>query len=378
MRRLALALVALTMAVPMLPVGAQVSPADVEEARQELRRVSERLTEQVGRYEAALAREALLGDRLDRMMVQLAARESDLVVARRVARDRAAEMYMTAGAGSTALISVSDVGAFPARIVYLESVSHSDRDAMNRLEMSRRDFESQRDLVDAALADQAVVRAEMESLLAVIYGELEEANDRYQAINAQWLAQEEQRLRREEEERIRREFLATSTTTTTTSPGAVTTVPPPTTTTVPPPAQPAAPPQPAGTRACPVDGAHSFVDTWGAPRSGGRTHTGQDLMAPHGTPLVAIEAGVVYQSNWHWAGGNQVYILGESGGLWFYAHLASPAIVAPGSRVEAGQRIGAVGSSGNASIPNLHFGWYPGGSLFGALANPYSILRSVC
>jgi murein DD-endopeptidase MepM/ murein hydrolase activator NlpD len=101
-------------------------------------------------------------------------------------------------------------------------------------------------------------------------------------------------------------------------------------------------------------------------------------MAPHGTPLVAIEAGLVYQVNWHGSGGNQLYILGDSGGLWFYAHMASPAIVSSGSRVEAGQRVGYVGATGNASTPHLHFGWYPGGSIFGALANPYSILAAVC
>lgn len=379
MRRFLVLVALAALAVPMFPAGAQVTRSDVEEARNELRRVSAELSEQVGLYDAAVAQEAVLSDRLDRMRLELAARERGLVLARSVARERAAVMYMTAGAGSTILISVDELGAVPARLIYLESVSLTDREAMNQLEVSRRDYEQQRDLVDAALVDQTALRAEMEELVESIYERLDVANTRFQAINDQWQAQEAERIRREEEERLRREEeerrQREAQNTTTTVAGAPATPPAPS---PPPPPPPSAPPQPAGTRVCPVDGAHSFTDTWGAPRSGGRTHTGQDLMAPHGTPLVAIEAGRVYQRNWHWAGGNQLFILGESGGLWFYAHLAGPAIVSQGSRVEAGQRVGAVGSSGNASTPHLHFGWYPGGSIFGLLANPYTILRSVC
>jgi peptidoglycan LD-endopeptidase LytH len=378
MRRL-LALGAVVVAlVPILPATAQVTRSDVETARQEMRRASERLEGQVAQYEAAAARHTLLRDKLDRMVAELAGRERDLTAARRTARDRAADMYMSAGSTTSALVSVGDVGAFPARLIYLESVSLTDRDALNSLEMIRRDYEQQRELVDEALVEQSALLAEMEELIDVIFAELEVANERYQTVAAAWEAQEAERIRREEEERRRREFLATSTTTTAPSPTAPPTTAPPTTappTTSPPPTVPS---QPVGTRVCPVDGATSFTDTWGAPRSGGRTHTGQDLLAAHGTPLVAIEAGRVYQVNWHYAGGNQLYILGDSGSLWFYAHLASPAIVGAGSRVEAGQRVGFVGSTGNSSTAHLHFGWYPSGSIFGSLSNPYTMLRSLC
>jgi murein DD-endopeptidase MepM/ murein hydrolase activator NlpD len=370
MRRWLPIAVVLLVALPVIPVGAEVTPAEVDTARQELREVSDMLQSQTARYDDAVAREAVLRDRLDRMLVELTVRERDLDLARRDALDHAAEMYMTAGATRSAMVSVADFGAFPARLVYYDSVATTDRQAVNTLEASRRDYEQQRELVDASLAEQAGLIVEMEALIDEIYTRLEEANDRYQTVKSAWDAQEAERIRLEEEERRRQELLAQATTTTTPPSGGT-----PPTTVAPP---PAAPSQPPGTRVCPVDGAHSFTDTWGAPRSGGRTHTGQDLMAPNGTPLVAIEAGQVYQVNWHGSGGNQLYILGDSGGLWFYAHMASPAIVSTGSRVEAGQRVGYVGATGNASTPHLHFGWYPGGSLFGALANPYSILVSVC
>src|SRR5690606_9199338 len=42
---------------------------------------------------------------------------------------------------------------------------------------------------------------------------------------------------------------------------------------------------------CPVAGAVSFTDTWGAARSSGRTHEGTDMMAASGTPTVAPVSG---------------------------------------------------------------------------------------
>ena len=353
-----------------------------------------------------MAREAELRNQLDELVVSLAARERELVAAQRAARDRAADMYMSAGADASkaAIVSDEEMGQYPARYAYLESVSQTDREVVVRLEVARRDFELQRASVDGAIAEQELVRSEMDSLVESIYGELERVNANYQELRAAYDQQEEER-------RLRELFFATSTTTTTTTTTIAVTAPPttaaPTTTTTAPAAQPTttttvasggdgsggetttttappttttttAPPAPAPSgRACPVDGAVTFRDSWGEPRSGGRTHKGTDMMAARWTPLVAIEAGTIYQVSWHSAGGLGVYLRGDSGGTWYYAHNEATASgISPGVRVSAGQLIAYVGSSGNASTPHLHFGWQPNSNW--VYANPYPIVNELC
>lgn len=122
---------------------------------------------------------------------------------------------------------------------------------------------------------------------------------------------------------------------------------------------------------CPVAGPHSFVDSFGAPRSGGRTHQGTDLMAPYGTPVVAAQPGVVRQSS-SALGGLSVYVYADNGDVTFYAHLSGYGAT---GRVAAGTVVGYVGTSGNAGGPHLHFEYHPGG---GGAVNPYPYLLAVC
>jgi murein DD-endopeptidase MepM/ murein hydrolase activator NlpD len=126
---------------------------------------------------------------------------------------------------------------------------------------------------------------------------------------------------------------------------------------------------------CPVVGPTWFTDTWGAPRAGGRTHKGVDMSAAYGTPLVAMNSGRV-RLNWHSSGGRQVYITADDGNFYYYAHLSGYASgVSNGDRVKRGQRIGYVGSTGNAATAHLHLGL---GLIGGPLVNPYPTVRRVC
>ena len=128
------------------------------------------------------------------------------------------------------------------------------------------------------------------------------------------------------------------------------------------------PPAPTatGTGLFPVQGPYTFGGPdarFGAGRSG-HTHQGQDILAAEGTPVVSPRAGFVHWRAYQDGGaGHYVVVRGDDGRDYAFMHLQAPALVAQGLRVAAGQRIGSVGSTGDASGPHLHFeiwpdGWY--------------------
>lgn len=130
-----------------------------------------------------------------------------------------------------------------------------------------------------------------------------------------------------------------------------------------------------GATVCPVAGSTVFVNDWGAPRSGGRTHKGNDLLAAMGTPLVAVVAGTI-QWDLDTLGGVGVWLRGDDGVGYYYAHLSRWEGDAP-RRVERGDVIGYVGDTGNAKggPPHLHFGMR---APSGEMVNPYPTMRVLC
>jgi murein DD-endopeptidase MepM/ murein hydrolase activator NlpD len=127
--------------------------------------------------------------------------------------------------------------------------------------------------------------------------------------------------------------------------------------------------------AFPVADPHNFVDTFGAPRSGGRQHEGNDIFAPYGNPLFACERGVITKMGTNTLGGTKLWIVGESGTSYYYAHLSAYALnLVDGTVVEPGDVVGFVGNSGDAitTPPHLHFEIHPGG---GPAIDPYAILK---
>jgi murein DD-endopeptidase MepM/ murein hydrolase activator NlpD len=132
-----------------------------------------------------------------------------------------------------------------------------------------------------------------------------------------------------------------------------------------------------GSVACPVGQPRNYSDTWGAARSGGRSHKGTDILAPRGTPIYAYENGTITRMNSNSLGGISLYLRGSSGNVYYYTHLQGYVSgLSAGQSVSVGQHIAFNGDTGNArGIPHLHFEVMPGG---GSNVNPYPYVKRAC
>ena len=136
----------------------------------------------------------------------------------------------------------------------------------------------------------------------------------------------------------------------------------------------------------PVEGVRpeSLIDSFSDSRGAGtRLHRAVDILAPRRTPVRAVEAGTVARLLRSASGGISVYQFDpDERYCYYYAHLDGYAPgLAEGAKVERGQILGYVGTTGNAppSTPHLHFAiyrlsdakqWWAGTAL-----NPYPVFR---
>ena len=129
---------------------------------------------------------------------------------------------------------------------------------------------------------------------------------------------------------------------------------------------------------CPASPPYSYTDTWGAARSGGRTHKGTDIMNPMGNKLHAYVDGVIHRQSTSSLGGISLYLWGDDGNEYYYAHLSGYASRV-GQRVKAGELIAYNGQTGNAryTAPHVHFEVHPGGP-GSAPVNPYPYVKAAC
>lgn len=144
---------------------------------------------------------------------------------------------------------------------------------------------------------------------------------------------------------------------------------------------------PAGL-AVPVAGVsvRDLIDTYTQSRAGGaRVHDAIDIMAPRGRPVVAAAPGIVEKLFFSEGGGGITAYVRSDDGQWiyYYAHLDAYAPgLREGQRVNRGDPVGTVGSSGNANPagPHLHFAVHrmaPGEAWHeGTAVNPYPLLAS--
>jgi murein DD-endopeptidase MepM/ murein hydrolase activator NlpD len=160
------------------------------------------------------------------------------------------------------------------------------------------------------------------------------------------------------------------------------------------PVAPAPPLPPTATATAPVDTGTplamplpnlrpaQLLDTYADPRGSSRQHEALDIMAPAGTPVLAVADGQVAKLFTSDQGGLTLYQFDPTGRYaYYYAHLLGYAAgLAEKQQVKRGQVIGYVGSTGNASpdAPHLHFAvfvlgpekqWWKGTPI-----NPYPLL----
>jgi murein DD-endopeptidase MepM/ murein hydrolase activator NlpD len=93
----------------------------------------------------------------------------------------------------------------------------------------------------------------------------------------------------------------------------------------------------------------------------GRMHKGIDVAAPIGTPVVAVQSGVVTYARFNDGGyGNLVEITHPDGSITLYGH-NDRLLVREGQRVSQGQQISEMGNTGFSTGPHLHFEYHPAG-----------------
>lgn len=389
MSRFARTFAALAVVGSTVPAMAAVTDDDIDRARAEVNRIVAESQDLGDAVQAAYARQAELEHEIGSLQASIEFAQIRLTETRARLEEMAVELYM----GSTSATSISVLfktsnDRFEAGLEYLRKASGVDTDVINQLRVFRRELERQTSRLAEASAEQEMVTGELEEMATRLQADLADAQAVYDRLVTQKQREDEERRRREEEER-RREAeaaaAATSTTavttttvgatTTTGAGGATTTTTVATTTTLAP--TTTSPPVSSGGGACPVAGAVSFSDTWGAPRSGGRTHEGVDMIAARGTPIVAIYSGTIKRISTSTLGGKSLWLRAGNGDEFYYAHLDGYGDISVGQSVSEGHVVGYNGSTGNAPdwLPHLHFEFHPGG---GGPVNPYPLVKSIC
>jgi murein DD-endopeptidase MepM/ murein hydrolase activator NlpD len=128
----------------------------------------------------------------------------------------------------------------------------------------------------------------------------------------------------------------------------------------------------------PLDGRADYgtaENAFGTARSG-HMHAGHDVFAPAGTPLVAVDDGVVADAGSDGSQGNYLYLYDpKRERTYVYMHMIAPARVKTGERVKAGERVGGLGCTGSCWGDHLHFEVRSGKGIGGEPRDPLPLLK---
>ncbi|CAN5900582.1 hypothetical protein BH23ACT5_BH23ACT5_12030 [soil metagenome] len=331
--------------------------ADSEQALADYRAAQDRFYEASVAFEAAANDVAAVERKQANITGAITTHQEQMEGVAAAAEQKAVEMYMR-GAASTpgVLLSVANVGEVLSTSEMLAAASADDQASLVGLialeaDLSR--FQAELTEVEAELRE-----VEAEKLSAV--GRQEEARDASQAAYAKLSDRCKELNRTYEQEKAAAAALAAQRAQ---GKGG---------------AAAGASPQATSGFICPMTpGRTSFIDSWGYPRSGGRSHKGTDMMAAWNEPVFAVASGTVSLRSGG-LGGKTVWLAAENGTGYYYAHLSDFA-VSNGASVTRGQTVGYNGNSGNAvgGSPHVHFEIRPGGR-GSAAVNPYPTLASAC
>jgi murein DD-endopeptidase MepM/ murein hydrolase activator NlpD len=261
-------------------------------------------------------------------------RERVNVLANRV-RALAVQRYIGGATGMT--LASEDPGAIARTDAILRLITLGTTDALESFQVAKADLDRSRSALTASLKDRRSAVAQLQADRRKAVAELDRLSKALAALQARLASERKSRASASRSLRAA---------------GIIVT----------------------GDWVCPVQGPHSFSNDWGAPRSGGRTHQGNDILAPRGTPVVANVAGSVSR-NESGLGGHGYFLHGRDGNTYYGAHLDGYSSAA--GNVAAGTVIGYVGDTGDArgGVTHLHFEIHPGG---GAAVNPYPTLVKYC
>lgn len=240
-----------------------------------------------------------------------------------------------------------------ARIDFVADIMRADEQSFNALTMAREDTEAAKEALENTKNQLDIEKLELEEMEADLLTQLEEAEALIRRIDSDLEAERELRalvvaeeervlreinsavaeLRRQQERerlaRQRAQAAARGPTQTVVGTGQL--------------LWPASGPvtSPFGMRFHPVHRVNRF-------------HSGIDIAAPHGAPIIAADSGVVVTATWNSGYGNYIVIDHGNGMQTLYAH-NSRNLVSPGQAVSRGQLIGRIGSTGVSTGPHLHF-----------------------